>query len=231
MATILGRDRNEGQHFQEIADAVSALTTRPVFFMAHAHPAPPGGVLYHWENHPLVYPQNLASAKEVWDFSKRNIEKYPTSIKALHVPCGYHPTMERFRPASSTPYDVAWMGCVNERRHHVLSALRRNGLSIVEIGCFGSDRDAYIAQCKVVLNMRFYENGVFPVLRSAHAAANCMPCVAEVSPEIPDWVSYRCTYDQMIDRTVALIRSPTERHRIAVETYERFRRTPLILPP
>lgn len=233
MATILGLDRGEGQHFTEIASAVTALTPRAIYFMAHAHPAPPGGIVYHWENGPLAHHANMNAAKEIWDFSLTNLRKYapPYAVKARHVPCGYHPAMERFQPAANPTYDVAFMGCMNPRRDRIFTALRQHGLSIIISPHFGAARDAQIASAKVLLNLRYYDDGVFPVLRSAHAAANRMPCISEISPEIPDWATYRCGYNELVARTVALVRAlPAERTRVALETYEAFRRSPLRLP-
>lgn len=237
MARILGisKDRTSGRCFVEIRDAVTALTNLPVCFMAHVHVPPAGSIVYHWENGPLEHEATLAVASEIWDFSARNTARYPESVAPLVrcVPCGHHPSMERFEPSPEPEFDVAWFGSINARRFRVLRRLRREGLSVIEVPgtTFGRARDRMIARARVVLNMRYYEDGLFPVLRSAHATANLMPCIAEDSPEIPSWVSRRCGYDDIPTRVAALARaSPEHRRAVAHEAREMFRAQPLVLP-
>lgn len=209
------------------------MTKRPVYFMAHMYTTPRGAILYHWENGPLDHRVNLESAREVWDFSARNVARYPTSVrpKVHHVPCGYHPSMRRFRPASRPSFDVAWIGSINDRRATILDGLRRRDMHVIMIDSWGRERNAILAASRVVLNMRFYEDGVFPVLRSAHATANMIPCVAEVSPEIPAWVLYRADFDHLVDCTIDLVRaSDKARRALAIDALKRFRQSPLTLP-
>ena len=232
MATILGRP-SEGAHFREICDAVSALTTRPVVFRAHRHRPPPGSIIYHWENNPLL--KHLERSAAIWDFSSSNVARYPARLrpKVLHVPCGHHPSMERRFPASTGErFDIAWFGSLNDRRRKLLSALRSRGLSVVVLPVlFGSARDEILSRARLLLNVRYYESGVFPVLRSAHAAANLLPCLAEISPEMPSWVLERVTYERVTARAVELLRNPDALAKLAKDTLTAFRACPLRLPP
>lgn len=238
MAQILGLDQGDigGLCFREIADAVSALTAEPVVFQAHRYPAPRGSIVYHWENDPLQHRESLANASRIWDFSRTNVERYPSRLRAkvVHVPCGFHRSMGRFKPVETQTHDVVWIGCLNPRRQQVLDTLRARGLSVVEVpwSVYGSQRNAIVSRARVLLNMRYYEDGLFPVLRSAYAAANSIPCVAEISPEIPDWVLDRVSHAALAARVFEVARfSAVDRAVLAAKTLSAFRRYPLILPP
>ena len=237
MAQILGLDQGDigGLCFREIADAVSALTVQPVVFQAHRYLAPPGSIVYHWENGPLQHRASLANAARIWDFSRANVERYPSGIRAkvAHVPCGFHRSMVRFKPDETPHHDVVWIGCLNPRRQRILDGLRSRGLSVVEVpwSVYGRQRNTIVARARVLLNMRYYEDGLFPVLRSAYAAANSIPCVAEISPEIPDWAVERVGYDRLVSRVFEVTRSSVdERSTLAAKTFSAFRRCPLALP-
>lgn len=236
MVRILGLERGDGRCFREIADAVSVIDDhrRPIVFMAHAYPAPAGSILFHWENGPLDHLESLRNASAIWDFSRQNVDRYPLEYAHLvrHVPCGYHPSMERFHRRDER-FDIAWVGCLNTRRRIVLDALRRRGLKIIAVPArsFGPERDQLLAVAKIVLNVRYYEDGVFPVLRSAHATANRIVTLAEDSPELPDWSIEHRPFEHVVDRAVELASAPAAvRKRIAEEAYERFRASPLRLP-
>lgn len=237
MAWILGHpsENPSGGCFTEICDAVSAITVRPVVFCAERFEAPDNVILYNWENQPVLHESNVARACEIWDFSTRNVSRYSPLIqsKIRHVPCGYHPTMERFVRATESDIDVLFTGSMNDRRRHILDALIARGLYVVEIAyaLFGPARDAFLARTKVVLNMRFYEDGVFPVLRCAHAMANRIVCINETSLETPWWAGPTYSYDQLTDAVEIAARKSTHLRNVeADDAYERFRTAPLMIP-
>lgn len=240
--TILGLEHGWGRCFREIGDAVAALATVPVYFMTHYCdlprnvPLPRNAVAYHWENGPLTRAPNVHRIPEIWDFSSRNVSQYPVGLRAKvqHVPCGYHPSMERFTPAKEPSFDVVWVGAMHPRRRRILDQLRVAGLRVADVGdAHGTERDGIIARSAVLLNMLYYETGVFSVLRSAHAIANRIPTVAEAAPEIPAWAALeQCSYNELVPKTIALARAGREHRRAHAErAYEMFRASPLILPP
>ena len=235
---ILGKDRHPAARcFEEINDAVEALTQRPVVFNAHAFPneIPPGAVVFNLENVPGQVQPTAFQNHEVWDFSSRNVEAWrPRAV--THVPIGYHPTMERFqmRPWEERDIDVVFCGCMNERRASVLNELRAKGLNVHVIGpgeAYGAERDAILARSKLALNMLFHEGGVFPVLRAAHAAANRLPMLSEQAPAAPFWTTGgRCPYYKLADRCEWLLQRPDLLQELAEETYLTFKAQPLVLP-
>lgn len=240
----------EERHFhsvclREIDDAVRASTTRLVALNAHYFDAPAGAVIYNLD---LVGTHvNAADARwagrEIWDFSEKNIAAWKTAVPAwkktfrrlVHVPVGYHPTMERFerRPRSGRDIDLVFTGAINERRHRVLSAVRQQGHHVVVLSTptFGAERDALLARARLALNMLYYEKGVFPVLRAAHLAANGVPFISEEADETPSWVVESSGVDDLVEHLLAALACrDTELETMADLTRERFRKHPLVLP-
>ncbi len=223
--TILGlAEHPQAACFVEIADAVSALTDRDVVLNAHTFEAPPGSVVYNFENAFQVEdPRELWKGHEVWDFNKANAAKYG----ATYVPIGYHVSMERFARAKTQDIDVIFTGCMNERRRLVLQELGDRGLNVVVVppGIYGAQRDALLARSKLALNMLFYEDGVFPALRVAHLVANHVPVLSERCDE--DWSFLpTCAYGDLVDRACAMVTNMPS----TTYAYEMFRRMPMTVP-
>ncbi len=204
------------QCFREINDAVEALTDRCVCFNAHEFPAPPGAIVYNLEN------------LECWDFNAENAAKYG----AKHVPIGYHPSMERLERAKVLDIDVVFSGAMNERRKAVLMALADRGLNVVHVPheMYGAERDALLARAKLALNLQYYPDGAWPVLRVAHLVANHVPVLSEAHPEAWDFVP-SVPYAELIQAAVEWVEHPianTESH--ADWVYRKFCRMPMVLP-
>jgi hypothetical protein len=69
---------------------------------------------------------------------------------------------------------------LNERRVRVLNDLEASGLIVKRLfGVYGSERDRYIARSKVVLNMHFYDPGVFEMARVSYLLTNSKCVVSE----------------------------------------------------
>lgn len=224
-----------GYCFEEIDTAVSALTTRTVVFNEKHHfKAPPGSIIYNLENVPGQVNPSLWSEHEIWDASLRNISRYPTGLKVTHVPMGYEPSMKRFerRPPEDRDIDVVFCGYPNERRIAVLDDLRSRGLRVVvpDYQTWGKERDDIIARARVALDMRYYEDGIFPTLRSLHLVANGMPVIAESSPEMPPWVIDNVSYRMLGPRIATLLNNELEMHDLATEAEIILKRHPLQLP-
>ena len=215
---MIVRPQIGGPGFREIDTAVRALVGRPdvVYFNAHADPSsvPPRAIVYNFENIGIqLEPHDHFTGNVIWDFSRRNVERWHNAGReATHVPVGYHPSMALFRPKpwSERALDVTLVGCPNERRQALLDRLERRGLRVRMIyGLFGAERDAVLADTRVVLNPLYYEQGVFPVLRQIHAVANGLPVVSEVAPEAPGWTHPGpVPYEAMADHAFELARAP-----------------------
>lgn len=234
---ILGLDRHPAARcFVEIDDAVAAMRPKdapPVCFNAHEFPSeiPPGAIVYNLENVGVQVDPRAFPKHEVWDFSKRNVERWDRhwDRHVKHVPIGYHPSMKRFemRPWEERDIDVIMTGCLNPRRVHILEALAAKGLVVVHIGpgqAYGAKRDAFLSRAKLALNVLYHEDGVHPVLRSAHCAANGVLMLAEAAPEIPPWVTRRCWYEDLVSEAIGLVREP----KFTDEVH--FRHSPMRLP-
>lgn len=250
---ILGRDHHAyAPCFDEIDAAVAALRApddAPVVFNAHQFPGaiPPDAVVYNLENRGQIHSiARFASVvPTLWDFSRRNVDVWrqdgPDGVlgarpDVLHVPIGYHASMERFqkRPWDACDYDVVFAGAVNERRAQILDALRRRGLRVclVPDTLYGAGRDDLLSRSRLALNMLFYETGAHPVLRSAHCAANRLPVLCEHAPETPDWCLLSSPYVELVDRAETLVRRRREyADHLAESAYVAFRMNPMRLPP
>ncbi len=121
---------------------------------------------------------------EVWDFNETNVRRLHTlqfARKLLWAPIGYVPELTRIPPAAED-IDILFYGSLNERRARVLDDLRASGLNVVyKFDLYGKERDKLIARSKVVLNIHFYESGIFEWIRVLYLLANKKAVVSESS--------------------------------------------------
>jgi hypothetical protein len=243
---ILGLDRHPAAHcFDEIDDAISALQRenaddRLFVFNAHAFPEeiPADGIVFNCENVPGQVDAHSFLGHRVVDFSARNVVawKHLADRAVKHVPVGYHPSMERFAmyPLEHRDIDVVLTGCVNSRRLSILQALERHGIRVAVVGpgvAYGRERDlGVLARSKLALNMLFYPDGTYPVLRGAHCVANRLPMVSEVAPEMPSWAGEAVAYGALSLEVVATLANYEEAEAAALRNYEAFRAQPMVLP-
>jgi hypothetical protein len=132
-------------------------------------PGTPAPIVYQTENLlragrlelPDWWPAMTARAT-LWEYSAM----HAMLLRVRHVPLGYVPSCTR---RSQRPYpdlDVLFYGSINPRRNAVLERMRALGLRVeVVFGVFGPALDALIARSKVVLNVHFYEPGLFEAVR------------------------------------------------------------------
>ena len=236
---ILGLDRHPAAHcFDELDAALSAMGRPDVVLNGHAFPdeIPPGATVYNLENLPLQVSPHAFPDCNIWEYSALNLKQWKAAgRKPTYVPVGYHASMERFRPRpwDSRDVDVAFTGCLTERRCVVLDGLVEAGLVVGVIGpgqAYAGQRDRYLARSKLVLNMLVEDGRTHPVLRSAHLVANRVPMLAEWAPETPRWVHHGCRYEDLVNRAVAFVRQTTRLTDVANDMYEDFKRSPMELP-
>lgn len=224
------------QCFIEIDKAVSQLTHRTVVFNAHNYPSfvPKNSIIFNLENVPEQANPALWAEHEIWDASLRNISHYPSGLKVTHVPMGYEPSMRRFekRPLQDCDIDVVFCGFINDRRMAILNDLRNRGLrvAIPSYNCWGKERDDVIARSKIALDMRYYEDGIFPTLRSLHLIANRVPVVAETSLEMPPWVMENVPYNMLANRVETVLKNERTINDLATEAENILKKHPLQLP-
>lgn len=242
---ILGRDVHlHAACFDEISAAVDQLLItandpRNVVFNAHAFPdrVPPGAIIYNLENVDVQVSGNAFPEHEIWDFAERNAARWRGPRRVVHhVPAGHHSSMEKFQPLpwNERDVDVVFAGCMNARRQCVFDALSRRGLKTLTLSAtYGPERDKILARAKLAINMLYYEDGTFPVLRSAHCAANSVAVVSEIANEVPAWgYPAPMPYAQLVDSCRELLEGGEETlASAAAEALRRFREYPLRLPP
>lgn len=217
------------QCFVEIDEAVRQLRGKDdVAFNAHRGPAPDGAIIFQTENVPtqVADPLALWPGREIWDLSAANAAKYG----AKYVPIGWHPSMERFERSRDLDIDIVFSGAINDRRAKVLNALQERGLHVVvvPIRAYGRQRDALLARAKLALNIRFYEDGIFPVLRTAHLIANHVPVLSETCADV---IGSHVWFDEIVDKAADMVaRKDGWRALVAADDYCAFRAKPLVLP-
>lgn len=231
---ILGiREHHAAHCFDEINDAVESLTKKRIVFNALFPGIPKKSIIYNFENYPPADPK-IYKDHEVWEFSKRSADKY----KFIHVPVGYHPTMERFKTKSyrKKEFDVVFCGIVNERRKQVLDEITKCGLKVhvISNGLYGKERDSILARSKLALNMLYYPHGSFPVLRVAHCVANKVAVLSEDCAESEGWHDSGVAffpYNRLAEVANFLIkRGDMDLQYSAERAYNWFKERPLILP-
>ena len=238
---ILGRDRHPAAAcFDELDAAVEALRppgAPPVVFNGHAfpHEIPPGAIVYNLENVGLQVSTDAFPGHQIWDFSDVGTRAW--GGRAVHVPVGYHPTMTRFAPVEppeQPTWDVAFAGAMNDRRRALIADLEARGLRVIVLPyhapLYGAQRDAILASTRLVLNVRYYENGVFPVLRAAHCVANHVPVLSEETPDAPSWSILEARYETLAQAAADRLAEPEQLALATAHAYDRFVESPLRLP-
>ncbi len=172
----------------------------------------------------------LVERCETWDYSQRNIETFATlgvARAVVHVPMGCVPELNRIALAPAEDVDVLFYGSVNERRLKILEALRARGLTVAQLfGVYGSERDAWIARAKVVLNLHLYPAKILEIVRLTYLLQNRKAIVAEagadtaLEPGIADAVRL-APYEGIVDACAELCADAEQRTALA-EAGERW---------
>lgn len=251
---IILRDRHlHAACFAEIDAAISemlaeASDNRLVAINAHSDPSsiPPGAIVYNLENVGIQVSADAFPEHEIWDFSKGNVALWlehrsrhrkqdVIDPPVYHMPVGYHRSMERFtvRSWEDRDVDVVLTGAPNERRTRILNELRANGYHTILLSApYGRKRDDILSRCRLAIGPLFYPDGLFPVLRSAHCAANRLAIIAEQAREAPAWHHPSpVPYDELVASAITLLKGGES---LIADTaraaYDRFRAAPLRLP-
>lgn len=194
-------------------------------------------VLYNWEQLGRGGTNIVSSAQReamaqfiLWDYSSANVAGWQAAgVRAVHVPLGYDPSLERLGPSLETPdFDVVHIGSVNERRLTVLEELANRGLRVhVAFGVYGADRDELLRRSRIVVNLHFYDSAILELARLSYLWANRMPVVCEIGPSTRDDLGMapwclRASYESLADRVEQVLRDPTMTDRVAEACYQRF---------
>lgn len=166
----------------------------------------------------------------VWDYSPRNIAQIKSLMHNPYVSrfrIGYTREMTRCLPQTPTT-DVLFYGSLNDRRTAVLKGLHEAGLNVKHLfSVYGSERDAAIADAKIVLNMHFYEDSLHEIGRTSYLLANSKAIVSECGPdtEIEDDIReamIAVPYKDIVASCVALINDEPRRLALEKKAFEIF---------
>jgi hypothetical protein len=200
-------------------------------------PLPEGSIIYNLEQ---ILPGvvwlteryiHLLKNFPVLDFSPLNLSRLQTigvpHARLLEV--GYSPGLTRIPRSVEEDADVFFYGAGNDRRERVLHALVEAGLRVFTTSqnTFGPARDEWIGRSKLVLNLHYYDQSTFEIVRVSYLLANRVPVVSEGSVEQPDrsWAAGGvefAPYHELADRCVALVRDPQRRKELAERGFQLF---------
>jgi tetratricopeptide (TPR) repeat protein len=166
----------------------------------------------------------------VWDYSPRNIEQIKTLMRnpnVSHFGIGYTPEMTRRLSAPQTT-DVLFYGSLNDRRAAILRGLQQAGLNVKHLfSVYGEERDAAIADAKIVLNMHYYEDSIHEIVRTSYLLANGKAVVSEcgADTEIDDDIRQALVavpYKHIVENCVSLIADEPRRQSLEKTAFEIF---------
>lgn len=179
---------------------------------------------------------DFARRHQVWDYNQRNIANL--NARGIHnvelLQIGYQPELERIRKSTVQDIDVLFYGSYNERRQNVLAKLRERGLNVVTLfGVYGEARDAYISRAKVILNMHFYNQHVFEIVRAFYLLTNSKAVVAEVGMNTSIEDRFRgglecVNYDELVDACEWLANDDEARIRLELQAHQTIKASPQI---
>lgn len=127
------------------------------------------------------------SGRRVADYSLTNVQFWRAAgfESVRHLPVRFDESIVRSLrgPQDEMTYDVLFYGSINRRRQEVLDELQKEGVLVKTLfNIFGDERDAFIRQSKIVLNMHFYESSILELPRLMYLWGNSVPVVTEVGP-------------------------------------------------
>ncbi|HBF34178.1 TPA: hypothetical protein DDW35_06405 [Candidatus Sumerlaeota bacterium] len=124
----------------------------------------------------------LKHATAVWDYEPKNIAFLAQQgITAKHLPLGFHEKLQRIQmlPEEERGIDILFYGSMNPRRIAVLEKLERWHKVKALFNVYGKNRDAAIAQSKMILNVHYYESQLLEQVRISYLVNNQRFVVSE----------------------------------------------------
>lgn len=164
-----------------------------------------------WNQRILHFVQRFAS----WDYSADNIVKFKKLgiAEPKWLKFGYHPKLNRITSTTDKDIDVLFYGNLNEPRLQILNEIERRGARVAKLfGVFGTERDAYIARSKLVLNLHQHQTKVFEIVRVHYLMNNSKAIVSQcdadtkIDPNYMDGLLL-ADYDSLVDKCLAAIES------------------------
>ena len=117
------------------------------------------------------------------DYSEHNVKVLESwgAPEVILMPLGYVPELDRLQKAKPV-YDLLFYGGRNQRRIEVLNQIRNAGVNFHYLhGVYGPDRDNFIEQSKVVLNLHLYPSEIFELVRVNYLMHNKVCVLTELN--------------------------------------------------
>ena len=147
------------------------------------------------------------------------------------IPLGYVPELDRLRK-QSPKYDCLFYGGLNPRRHKLLHEIQELGVNLKFLhGIYGEDRDAFIEQSKMILNLHLYDSEIFEIVRVNYLMHNNICVLTElnpstkISPELKD-LFVCCSRDTLAAAVATLVDQPKKIQQQAAAAYDWLRSRP-----
>ncbi|MCB8877473.1 glycosyltransferase [Acidisoma silvae] len=176
----------------------------------------------------------------VWDYDSQNSASLSIILEkpVFYFRLFYVPSLSRSVFTPEKDIDVLFYGSFNERREKIMDGLRKRGLAVGAVfNVFSTDLDSLIARSKVVINIHYYDNGRFEIVRLSDLFANRCAVISEVNlgeriDEDLKGAFIGVPYDALVETTEALVRDDNKRRQVAEEGFRLFsqRRAVDILP-
>lgn len=170
----------------------------------------------------------LKQAKEVWDYSRNNIEALKKhGVVARLVEVGYMPGMTKRFPQLTTPVDVLFFGSTAcERRMEVLSDLSKKCNLETVYDVYGPELDILIARSKIILNVHFYDTAIHEIFRTSYLMANRKFILSETGNDSQldnnqhgIWFT---PYEKIVDDCMLALEKPDVRESMAAQAFNSF---------
>ena len=106
----------------------------------------------------------ISNFEEIINKFKRKEFATKLNIYPFFMPYQIHNNeFKKLKSLTSTKeYDIAFVGCINERRNTCIQKIKDLGLSINVINnLYGEERDKEILKCNILMCVHYYEDGLF----------------------------------------------------------------------
>lgn len=203
-------------------------------------------VVYQMEQLPMFMSQhylNLLRRVTVWDYSERNCEWLRANgVEKVHyVPFGYSAGMDRVVYPDDTPetrgYDFLFYGAQNQRRRHIMSSWWAHDFRVkyLDGGVWGKERDAWIANAKIIPTIHQFQDKVAPIHEMArvfYLMTNRACVLSEVNADthIYPWVReaiVTAPYEELIKVGFRLANDVEWQKDVAARSYEAIKARPM----
>lgn len=158
-----------------------------------------------------------------WDYSIKNIQYAHENLGVTprFFKIGHHPRLARIPKSTDKNIDVLFYGIINEPRAKILNGLKKSGLNVVALhGKFGSERDEYIRQSKIVLNLHQHNSKILETIRLHYLMSNSKAILSQYDEDTvadPEYLNglILSKYENIVDHCTLIVRSPDQ-----IERYE-----------